>query len=323
MPQTTVEQFAKELKLTPELLIEQLKSAGVAKSAPDDSLAEADKTRLHAFLQESHGHKDEKKKITLTRKQTSEIKKSDATGKARTIQVEVRKKRTFVKVEAGSDAPAEVVAEPQPPIINDEELAKRRDEDERMAALVAKQAEERAKTQAPKRRTKKAAEDAAATDAAAGLAGDAEAAAGTAAPMGAADAARDAKPAPADAKAAPGGKATLVVDPNRPRIGERVVLKKDAPPTEGTLHRPVIKDADGTVKSDKKPVKKPAKTGSTWADDANKRRGIKTRGDASGGREGWRGRRAKAHHEDPDAPTNFQSPSEPVIRDVLVPETIR
>ncbi len=39
MAQMTVEQFAKELKLTPELLIEQLKSAGVAKSAPDEPLA--------------------------------------------------------------------------------------------------------------------------------------------------------------------------------------------------------------------------------------------------------------------------------------------
>ncbi|MFO0325824.1 MAG: translation initiation factor IF-2 N-terminal domain-containing protein, partial [Burkholderiales bacterium] len=82
MAQTTVEQFAKELKLAPELLIEQLKSAGVAKSKPADVLAEEDKARLLAYLQESHGHKDEKNKITLTRKQTTEIKKADATGKA-------------------------------------------------------------------------------------------------------------------------------------------------------------------------------------------------------------------------------------------------
>jgi len=317
MPQTTVEQFAKELKLTPELLLEQLKSAGVAKSAPDDSLAEADKTRLLAYLQESHGHKDEKKKITLVRKQTSEIKKSDATGKARTIQVEVRKKRTFVKVEAGSEAPVEVIAEPQAPIINDEELAKRKVEEERMAALVARQAEERAKTQAPKRKTKKATDEAAEEAVAEPSAVDAAAVSAEVPAAKAVDAATTAvKPK------VTGTAAAQAVDPNRPRIGERVVLKKDPAPTEGTLHRPVIKDADGTVKTDKKPVKKPAKTGSTWADDANKRRGIKTRGDASGGREGWRGRRAKAHHEDPDGGNNFQSPAEPVVREVLVPETI-
>ena len=319
MPQTTVEQFAKELKLTSELLIEQLKSAGVAKSAPDDSLAEADKTRLLAFLQESHGHKDEKKKITLTRKQTSEIKKSDATGKARTIQVEVRKKRTFVKVEAGSEAPVEVMVEPQAPIIDEEELAKRKVEEERMAALVAKQAEERAKSP-PKRKTKKAGEDGAMDDASTVpvVVGVVE---GLDVPVAKAPVTAE-KPSVAGAVAALSPAAAQPVDPNRPRIGERVVLKKDPPPTEGTLHRPVIKDADGTVKTDKKPVKKPAKTGSTWADDANKRRGIKTRGDASGGRDGWRGRRAKAHHEDPDGASTFQSPSEPVVREVLVPETI-
>ena len=315
MPQTTVAQFAKELKLTPELLIEQLKSAGVAKSEPDDSLAEADKALLLAFLQESHGHKEEKKKITLTRKLTTEIKKSDATGKARTIQVEVRKKRTFVKMDAPIESPVEVLAEPQAPIIDDEELAKRKGEDERMAALVAKQAEERAKTQAPKRKGKKDAEQDAAVDAV-------DAGGET---ISVDDAATKAKPVVADAAkrgAKSASPAPTALDPNRPRIGERVVLKKDPPPTEGTLHRPVIKDADGQVKTDKKPVKKPAKTGSTWADDAAKRRGIKTRGDASGGRDGWRGRRAKAHHEDPDAANAFQSPTEPVVREVLVPETI-
>ncbi len=323
MAQTTVEQFAKELKLTPELLIEQLKSAGVAKSAPDDRLAEADKTRLLAYLQESHGHKDEKKKITLTRKHTSEIKKSDATGKARTIRVEVRKKRTFIRVDPNAEVPVDVPTEPPPPIINDEELAKRKTEEDRMAALLAKQAEERAKTQAPKRRTKKVIEEEAAAAAAAASQTDA-----TPTAKGAATTtAKGAEGEVATAKtldgigASPATKGTIIVDPNRPRIGERVVLKKDAPPTEGTLHRPVIKDADGKVKVDKKPAKKATKTGSTWADDANKRRGIKTRGDASGGREGWRGRRAKAHHEDPDS-TSSQTASEPVVREVLVPETI-
>ena len=87
MAQSTVAQFAKELKLTEEVLLEQLKAAGVKKKDSDDKLAEDDKSRLLAYLQEAHGHKEEKKKITLTRKQTTEIKKSDATGKARTIQV--------------------------------------------------------------------------------------------------------------------------------------------------------------------------------------------------------------------------------------------
>jgi translation initiation factor IF-2 len=96
MAKSNVAQFAEELKLTVPRLIEQLKAAGVSKKTAEDAITEQDKTRLLDYLREVHGHKEEKKKITLTRKQTTEIKRADSTGKARTIQVEVRKKRTFV-----------------------------------------------------------------------------------------------------------------------------------------------------------------------------------------------------------------------------------
>ena len=97
-------------------LIEQLQAAGVSKKAGDDPVTEQDKTRLLDYLREVHGNKEEKKKITLTRKQTTEIKRADSTGKARTIQVEVRKKRVFVKRDGPEPAPAaeEAVAPPQP-----------------------------------------------------------------------------------------------------------------------------------------------------------------------------------------------------------------
>ena len=116
MPKSNVTQFAEELKLPVALLLEQLQAAGVKKKAGEDAITEQDKARLLDYLREMHGNKEEKKKITLTRKQTTEIKKADATGKARTIQVEVRKKRTFVKVdkpvEAPAPEPAKVVAPP-------------------------------------------------------------------------------------------------------------------------------------------------------------------------------------------------------------------
>ena len=95
MAQTTVEQFAGELKLPTALLLEQLKSAGVNKSVAEDQLSEADKTALLDHLRKEHGTLAPKNKITLTRKSSSEIKKTDNTGKARTIQVEVRKKRVI------------------------------------------------------------------------------------------------------------------------------------------------------------------------------------------------------------------------------------
>ena len=316
MAQSTVAQFAKELKLTEEVLLEQLKAAGVKKKDSDDKLAEEDKSRLLAYLQEAHGHKEEKKKITLTRKQTTEIKKSDATGKARTIQVEVRKKRTFVKVDkAAETVEVEKPVEAPQPILNEEELAKRQAEEDRQAALLAKQAEEKAKAP-PKKRTKKAGESA-----------DEPPVAEVETPK-AEPTKRKTKtggtvitPAPVDAAA---DAAALAAAENRPRIGERVVLKKDPAPSEGTLHKPVLKPGEKTGAADKKGVKKTTKPGgtSTWADDQAKRRGIKTRGDTSGGRDGWRGRRGKERHADDDAATNFQAPTEPIIREVLVPETI-
>jgi len=342
MAQTTIAQFANQLKLTEETLLEQLKAAGVSKRSVEETLAEEDKARLLAYLQETHGHKDEKKKITLVRKQTTEIKKSDATGKARTIQVEVRKKRTFLKVDKATD-PVEdipvVVEAPEPivvkSIINDGEAAKRRAEDDRQAALLAKQAEERAKAP-PKRRSKKeeaehakeAADAAEAEDAAAEEKAQADEA--KAAKLEAAEA--NAAPKPVATKiATPSVKpvaaavaADVALDPNRPRIGERVVLKKDPPPpSEGTLHRPAAKPAEKDAKgADKKVVKKVVKPASTWSDDAAKRRTIKTRGDASGGREGWRSRKARSQQDNENQETNFQAPTEPIVRDVLVPETI-
>src|SRR5947207_6050620 len=108
MAQTSVAQFAGELKVPPSQLLEQLRAAGVHKQVAEDVLSEQDKTRLLEYLRKSHGSSEPKNKITLTRKQTSEIiKKSDASGKARTIQVEVKKKRIFVKRDAEPGAPAE------------------------------------------------------------------------------------------------------------------------------------------------------------------------------------------------------------------------
>ena len=92
--------------------------------------------------------------------------------------------------------------------------------------------------------------------------------------------------------------------------------------SEGTLHKPVLKPGEKEAKTDKKTVKKAVKPTTSWKDDMAKRRTIKTRGDASGGRDGWRGRRGKERHDDDETATNFQAPTEPVVREVLIPETI-
>ena len=114
MAHTTIEQFATELKLPPGALIEQLAKAGVAGKNEGDGLSEQDKTKLLEYLQKQHGAAGEpKKKITLTRKQTTEIKAAGSMGKARTIQVEVRKKRTFVKRDEAAPVDEAAVAESQ------------------------------------------------------------------------------------------------------------------------------------------------------------------------------------------------------------------
>ena len=98
MTSTTVAELASELNKPTEALLEQLASAGVKKGKPTDILSDADKQTLLTYLQTAHGTATTaRKKITLVKKSTSEIKQADARGGARTIQVEVRKKRTFVR----------------------------------------------------------------------------------------------------------------------------------------------------------------------------------------------------------------------------------
>jgi translation initiation factor IF-2 len=161
MSSTTVAEFASELKKSTETLLDQLKFAGVPKRAASDVLTEGDKQKLLSYLQASHGTASaDRKKITLVKKSTSEIKQADATGKARTIQVEVRKKRTFIKrdeeggtgQDAGSSEQEDEVS--QAPQVDDAELVRREEDARRQAELIRRQEEELAE----KRRQREAEE---------------------------------------------------------------------------------------------------------------------------------------------------------------------
>jgi translation initiation factor IF-2 len=204
---TTVAEFAAELNKPTATLIEQLTSAGVAKAQATDALSEADKQKLLSYLQAAHGTASaERKKITLVKKSTTEIKQADATGRARTIQVEVRKKRTFIKRDEGSEQAVEEVsapaAVPQAPVIDDAELVRREEEASRHAELLRRQEEELsekrrlreeqdAKDEAREQQERQAAEQTAQAAAQA-----AEAAAKQAKPAGKAAAAKKAAEAP-------------------------------------------------------------------------------------------------------------------------------
>ncbi|MBK7814394.1 MAG: translation initiation factor IF-2 [Rhodocyclaceae bacterium] len=285
MAQMNVAQFAAELKMPATALLEQLAKAGVGKQTSNDALSEQDKARLLDYLRKAHAETAAKAKITLTRKQTTEIKATDASGKARTVQVEVRKKRVFVKRDAEAPAESAPAAAPAPvlvpevvapapapassPVIDKEQMALREAEARRQAELAAIQAAELKEKQEREARAKAEAE----------------------ARLAQQQAEMAQKAAAEQAKADAG--------------------------VSGTLHKPAGKPGEEA----KKPGTKKG-PGGAWKDDAAKRRGIKTRGDAAGGAGGWRGgprgRSGGRHHEDAAA----AQAAEFIVRDVHVPETV-
>ncbi|AOW13644.1 translation initiation factor IF-2 [Hydrogenophaga crassostreae] len=146
MTSTTVAELAAELNKPTSTLLEQLSAAGVNKTVGTDAVTESDKQKLLGHLKASHGTAGgERKKITLVKKSTSEIKQADATGRARTIQVEVRKKRTFIKRDDEVAAAPEPVDEPKAPAapaVDSAELARREEDARRQAELIRRQEEE-------------------------------------------------------------------------------------------------------------------------------------------------------------------------------------
>jgi len=359
MSSTTVAEFAKELKKPTDTLIEQLKAAGVNTSSESDSLTEKDKQKLLTHLQISHGTATtERKKISLVKKSTSEIKQADATGKARTIQVEVRKKRTFVKRD---DNEPENVDTPEPqaavaavqPVIDLAELARREEDARRQAELIRRQEEELAE----KRRAREAKEASAQSDAevvkakksAASRAKSAEDEASDAQALADEEVISKAKLAAKISAEEDTLKAKDLDTRRRNALAEaeairdmmsspqKVAPKKVVPPPvevkpiKGTLHKPAgspsakERTAAGAPAAPGNKEIKSAKLSSSWADEQAKKKEIKTRGDSSGGvgRNSWRGgprgRRERTGREDTH---ESSAPVEARTIEVHVPETI-
>ncbi|MEX3556442.1 MAG: translation initiation factor IF-2 N-terminal domain-containing protein, partial [Burkholderia gladioli] len=405
MASNNVAQFAAELKMPAGVLLEQLQAAGVQKASEDDALSETDKARLLDHLRKSHGSSDaDKRKITLTRRHTSEIKQSDAMGKARTIQVEVRKKRTFVKRDDVAENGADVGQDQADDAAAEADLKRREEEARHEAELLEKQAQElrerqerlereeaerRAREEAAEAERRRAEEEAASKRAAAA---QAQAQQQAAAQQAAADqeaaraqetqnaqqsaqdeeraaaeraAQREAAKKAEDAAREAADKARAEQEEIRKRrekaeaearairemmaTPRRAQVKAVEPPkpaeAKGTLHKPAKPAGEAGARpanaaAAKKPAtaapanantsapgaadrnKKPGAGKGGWQDDASKRRGIKTRGDSSGGVDrGWRGGpKGRGRHQ--DSASSFQAPSEPIVREVHVPETI-
>jgi len=229
----TVAQFATQLNRPTTALLEQLQSAGVTKQSPDDALTESDKERLLDFLRTSHGTVvgTERKKITLTKKTTTEIKQADSSGRARSIQVEVRKKRVFVKRD---DVPAG--QEPTGPSAEELDLQRREEQARAQAEAIRVQEEELAAARLAREQQERAAREAA------------EAAAVEAAARAAAEAAVAAEAAAAAALSKAAGKAQAASSPTAAPVAAPAVpvvaveAAKAAEPAKPVLR--VVKAAD-------------------------------------------------------------------------------
>ncbi len=144
MTEVTVRQFADVVGLPVERLLAQLGEAGLAISNADDTISDKEKMQLLSYLRRSHGKAEEApaaasqpKKITLKRKTHTELRStSSRAGTARTVSVEVRKKRTYVKR-------AELLAEEK------ERLEKEAEEKARL--LAEREAQRKAEQEALKR----------------------------------------------------------------------------------------------------------------------------------------------------------------------------
>ncbi|NMG42358.1 translation initiation factor IF-2 [Aromatoleum toluvorans] len=369
MEQMSVNQFAGELRMPAAVLLEQLQKAGVEKTSPDQLLSEQDKARLLEYLRRSHGASQPKGKITLTRKQTSEIRATDSTGRARTVQVEVRKKRVFVKRdELGGEAIAgesaaveevmaaaeegvfEPVAEvvPEVPVVEPEPVVEAAPEPEPAPApapapapepIVEEPAEEAPVEEPVQAAVAEQAEDAEEAPAASvprprvSILSDEERAARERearrhqelrarqmADLKAKQEREAAARAAAEARRAE-EEARVKAEAEKRAEAAKPEAREGAKAPTGTLHRP--------AKGDEKPGSKDAKRGARGGADAgagagdSKRRGLKTRGEVGATTGSWRGARGGGRQgRQQDDHKAFQMPTEPVVREIHVPETI-
>ncbi len=341
MAQINVTQFASELGLPAATLLDQLRSAGVNKNASEDLLTEQDKSQLLDYLRRSHGAKESKSKITLTRRETTEIKKSDSSGKARTIQVEVKKKRVFVKRDAVDEVAAEstdvshiledttVPEAPQAEVVHSSPVSEPLQQQEIVETTEVDHLPEAEGTQLmekvaqpvesiPVEETPEIKETVQPRTIRAPI-------------LDAAQIAKREEEARRQAALFARQSAELREKQEREqkRLADDVAAKAataaaasaaQAVLSEGTLHKPAVTPEEKAAKAEKKGAKKQKET--TWADDKNKKRGLRVRGD-TGSPGNWRGgRKDKAHRQQSDVQHAFEMPTERIVHEVLVPETI-
>jgi translation initiation factor IF-2 len=118
----SVKQFAEEIGVTPDRLLSQFKDAGITIASIDNAVSEEQKQKLLMYLQQHHGAKKDgaPEKIVLRRAKTSEIKLGRTHGAGKTVSIQVRKKRTYVKRSLSEDEGKvdEVVVQEAPVLVD-------------------------------------------------------------------------------------------------------------------------------------------------------------------------------------------------------------
>ncbi|OYY93404.1 MAG: translation initiation factor IF-2 [Hydrogenophilales bacterium 28-61-23] len=352
-----VEQFASELKVDPALLVKQLQAAGVSVKGAGDALSDADKSLLLDYLRGKHGAQEPKTKITLTRKQSSEIKTADGSGRTRTVQVEVRKKRVLIKREGASHevAPHEtephelavaedVVLEEKPASFempHDESVDVVADVDAQAPEVLVEAATESVETTSAKNPVEDLAqvepievEPEPVQPATQIEEATAPVIEEVVSPIAPASGVRPSILSPAERQAREqeakrhaalraiqeaDHKAKQDREAARRRAEEAAKAAKDAPPPEVKPAEVTPAEVRPSVKPSVKPKteKSAAKKGKDEPV-AGKRPGLKTRGATDSG-DGWRSKKGRHKSDHEHVP---QAPVEAVVREVMVPETI-
>ena len=328
----------------------------------------------------------EKRKISISRKETSEIRQADAAGRSRTIQVEVRKKRTIVRRDEQAEVRAEIARRKAAPVIDEAEKQRRKEEARRQAELIARQEadarekREKAKAEAERNKAREAAaaepekktigqvqpvqepskvsvsskDTVGATKKTVSVeAGKApqETEAEKAKRLAETERARKAvedevaqikammngtvrKPAKAPAEQKPqqpASKAPASAQENKkaghPAKGAQAAKASDRKQVQGNQADARNEKAEKGEKGDKRNGdRKGGRGNGSWQDEPSRKRGsgMKTRGgDMSSDREGGRGKSGKnRRHGQQERESNFHQPTEAIIHDVHVPETI-
>ncbi|EPC00100.1 translation initiation factor IF-2 [Litchfieldella anticariensis FP35 = DSM 16096] len=292
MSEMTVKDFAAKVGREVPRLLEQMKEAGLPHKSEADAVSEEDKQCLLDHLTKSHGGgRGPKNRITLTRKTKSRIRTGE---RGKTIEVQVRKKRTYVKRAEEEQAPTEPQAEETGPRqlvgdMADSQQAQAEAEQAAKAEAEAKAAEERAREEAAKAEQAKAkAEQQAKPE-------------------------QKAKPEQAKAHTAKAPRPEPELEVPVPELDGQPSEQPPAPPKEGR--------SDRRTAPPKKAAAKKGRHGGRDDDDDRgdrdeRRRGGKKvkRAERRGSRRGGRDAGGGKH--------GFQKPTQPIVREVSIPESI-